>query len=52
MTLGAFIFVLSLGALVAALPIWPWTRGWDYRPAIMLGVFLTFVVVMWAVFVI
>ncbi|WP_185983841.1 DUF3309 family protein [Aureimonas mangrovi] len=52
MTLGATLTLLSLAALVAVLPFWPWSREWDYRPAIMLAVFCTFIVVLWAVFII
>ncbi|WP_182086925.1 DUF3309 family protein [Aureimonas sp. ME7] len=41
--LALFAFVM----LVALVPIWPWSRGWSYRPAIAFAVFFTFLVVVW-----
>ena len=47
MPLGAAFALFALLLFLGFLPIWPWSRGWGPRPAIMLGVFFTFAVVVW-----
>ena len=32
--------IVVLVALVLVLPLWPWSRGWGYVPAAMVGVVL------------
>ncbi len=44
---GAFLSIVCLLLLIVVLPIWPWTRGISYRPAIVMGVMLTAIVVAW-----
>lgn len=47
MTPGALVATLALFFLVASLPVWPWSRNLSYRPAILLAVVFTFIVVVW-----
>lgn len=47
MTPGAALALFALLMLAALLPIWPWSRGWSYRPAIAFGVLFTIVVMAW-----
>ncbi|WP_427025537.1 DUF3309 family protein [Aureimonas ureilytica] len=47
MPLGAALCLFCLLMLAGFLPIWPWSRGWSYRPAILLGVVFTFAVMIW-----
>lgn len=47
MTLGAALSLAILLILAGVLPIWPWSRRWDYRPAIAGGVALMIVVILW-----
>ncbi len=47
MTLGATITVFVLLVLLAILPVWPHSRGWGYRPTILVGVAFTAAVVLW-----
>ncbi len=47
MTLGAALSLVLLAVLVGVLPVWPWMRPGDYRPAIGAAVALTFVVILW-----
>ncbi|WP_082653082.1 DUF3309 family protein [Aureimonas sp. AU22] len=44
---GAALALFAFLMLAALLPIWPWSRGWSYRPAIAFGVFFTVVVMAW-----
>jgi hypothetical protein len=32
MTLGMLLLIIVILALVAAIPSWPHSRGWGYRP--------------------
>ncbi len=43
MTLGTLVLIVLLLMLVGAIPTWPYSRGWGYRPSGVLG--LVFVVV-------
>ncbi len=47
MSVGAALCLFFLVMLVGFLPVWPWSRGWSYRPAILLSVIFTFAVVVW-----
>ena len=47
MPIGASITVLVFLVLLAILPMWPYSRGWGYRPTILLGVAFTAAVVLW-----
>lgn len=44
---GPIVVVIVFLALIAAMPTWPYSRQWGYRPTLVLGI----VFVMIAVFV-
>ena len=44
--LGTIVLILLVLLLVGALPSWPHSRGWGYRPSGVLGVVLLVVVVL------
>jgi hypothetical protein len=44
--LGTILLVLLILLLVGAIPSWPYSRGWGYRPSGVLGVVLLVVVVL------
>lgn len=33
--LGAFTIITVMLVMVGVLPIWPWSRGWTWRPVII-----------------
>ena len=37
MTLSTILLVILILALLGALPSWPYSRGWGYRPSGALG---------------
>ncbi|ALN72168.1 MULTISPECIES: DUF3309 family protein [unclassified Aureimonas] len=47
MPIGAALSLFCLLLLLGFLPIWPWSRGWSYRPALLVGVVFTFAVMIW-----
>lgn len=49
MALAPLLAVLVALVLFAVLPIWPYSRSWSNRPALLLGVAFTLVIVLWAV---
>lgn len=36
--------IVVLAALVVVAPLWPWSRGWGWTPAAMVGVTLATIV--------
>ena len=46
---GPIIVVLVFLALVAVMPVWPFSRRWGYRPTIVLGIILTLIAVFVAI---
>jgi hypothetical protein len=44
--LGTILLILLILLLVGAIPSWPYSRGWGYRPSGVLGVVLLVVVVL------
>jgi hypothetical protein len=44
--LGTILLILLVLLLVGAIPSWPYSRGWGYRPSGTLGVVLLVVVVL------
>jgi hypothetical protein len=44
--LGTIVLILLVLLLVGALPSWPHSRGWGYRPSGVMGVVLLVVVVL------
>jgi len=37
MTLSSILLIILILALLGALPSWPYSRGWGYRPSGALG---------------
>jgi hypothetical protein len=48
MMLSTILLIILVLALFAALPAWPYSRGWGYGPSGLLGVLLM-VVLMFAI---
>ncbi|MBB4003266.1 MAG: DUF3309 family protein [Aurantimonas endophytica] len=46
---GPIIVVLVFLALIAVMPIWPFSRQWGYRPSIVFGIILTLIAVFVAI---
>jgi hypothetical protein len=44
--LGTILLILLVLFLIGAIPAWPHSRGWGYRPSGVLGVVLLVVVVL------
>ena len=44
--LGTIVLVLLVLLLIGAIPTWPHSRGWGYRPSGVLGVVLLVVIVL------
>lgn len=47
MTPGAALALFALLMFAALVPVWPWSRGWSWRPAIAFGVLFTAAVMVW-----
>lgn len=46
---GAFTIITIMLVLVGVLPIWPWSRGWAWRPAgIVAAILLVLLVLLFA----
>ena len=46
MTTGGIFFLLLLIALIAVLPIWPFSRRWTIGPTMIVGLLLVAVLVL------
>jgi len=46
MTLGTILLIVLILLLVGALPSWPYSREWGYRPTGLLGVVLIVVIIL------
>ena len=46
MTLGTILLIVLILLLIGALPSWPYSREWGYRPTGLLGVVLVVVIVL------
>jgi len=44
--MGLVLLILVVLLLLGALPTWPYSRGWGYRPSGLLGLVLVVVVVL------
>ncbi|MBC8130789.1 MAG: DUF3309 domain-containing protein [Rhizobiaceae bacterium] len=45
MTFGPILAIIVLTMLLGSLPLWPWSRGWTNRPAILLVILLATIVI-------
>ncbi|WP_233831319.1 DUF3309 family protein [Paraburkholderia sp. ZP32-5] len=46
MTLGTILLIVLILLLIGALPSWPYSSGWGYRPTGLVGVVLIIVIVL------
>ncbi|MEM5435393.1 DUF3309 family protein [Paraburkholderia diazotrophica] len=46
MTLGTILLIVVILLLIGALPSWPYSREWGYRPTGLVGVVLIVVIVL------
>ena len=44
--MGLILLIVLLVFVLAALPAWPYSRGWGYRPSGILGVVLVVLLVL------
>jgi len=44
--MGLILLILVVLLLLGALPTWPYSRGWGYRPSSLLGIIVVIVVVL------
>jgi len=44
--MGLILLILLVLLLLGALPTWPYSRGWGYRPTGLLGIIVVIVVVL------
>lgn len=46
MTLGTILLIVLILLLIGALPSWPHSRSWGYRPTGLVGIVLIVVIVL------
>jgi len=46
MSIGIFLLIVTTLLFTAALPAWPYNRGWDSRPSISFGLLILMIVVL------
>ncbi|SIT44844.1 conserved exported hypothetical protein [Paraburkholderia ribeironis] len=46
MTIGTILLIVLILLLIGALPSWPYSGGWGYRPTGAIGVVLIVVIVL------
>ena len=46
MTIGTILLIVLILLLIGALPTWPHSRAWGYRPTGLLGIVLIVVIVL------
>ena len=47
MVISPLLFILLIVVLIAALPSWPYSRGWGYYPSGGLGFVLVLLLILW-----
>jgi hypothetical protein len=45
MTFSIIVMILMVLAVIAMLPIWPWSRGWGYHNSAALGLITVVVLI-------
>jgi len=48
MTLWAILLIILFFALIAAIPAWPYSRGWGVSPVGVVAATFLFVILLWA----
>lgn len=46
MTVGTILLIILILLLIGALPTWPYSGGWGYRPTGLLGIVVIVVIVL------
>ena len=46
MSVGTLLLILVVLLLVGAIPAWPYSRGWGYRPSGVLGIIVIILVIL------
>jgi hypothetical protein len=46
MTVGTILLIILILILIGALPTWPHSRSWGYRPTGLLGVVVIIVIIL------
>ena len=46
MSLGTILLIILILILIGALPIWPHSRGWGYRPVGGIGIVLIIILIL------
>jgi hypothetical protein len=44
--LGTILIILLILLLIGAIPSWPYSRSWGYRPSGLLGIILIIIIVL------
>ena len=44
--MGLILLIVLIVLLVGAVPTWPYSRGWGYRPSGLLGIVLIIVILL------
>ena len=47
MVISPLLFILLIVVLIAALPAWPYSRGWGYYPRGGLGFVVVLLLILW-----
>ena len=47
MVISPLLFILLIVVLIAALPAWPYSRGWGYYPSGGLGFVVVLLLILW-----
>ncbi|HSJ56443.1 MAG TPA: DUF3309 family protein [Anaerolineae bacterium] len=45
--LATILFIVLVLLLLAALPVWPYSRSWGYAPGGLLGFLLVVLLILW-----
>jgi hypothetical protein len=46
MTIGTILLIILILILIGALPTWPYSSGWGYRPTGLLGIVVIVVIIL------
>ena len=46
MSIGLILLIILILLLIGAIPSWPYSRGWGYRPSGLLGIVLIIVIIL------
>jgi hypothetical protein len=46
MTVGTILLIILILILIGALPTWPYSSGWGYRPTGLLGIVVIVVIIL------